>query len=352
MADRAIRRSVALNFHISPTEHCGERARTPGIQSRRQHGFTLVELLVVIAIIGILVALLLPAVQAAREAARRAQCISNLKQTGQALHNFESAHKTLPVGGLVPPSGSGYGYSWWVQLLPYIEQQDLYDKMDLERPNSGWVGFDANPQMASLLEDVHLSFMRCPSSEMPAFVKALSDKRIMSPNYVGIAGATNHQTAKNKPAGNGIGGPATGRIAASGVLILHRAISIAKITDGTSHTVAVAEQSDWCRNATGQEMDCRSDCDHGFLMGPGNDGWERHFNLTIALHRINEKSSTALGVAGNCGPNRPIQSVHPGGAHVLLADGSASFLQESVEVDTLYQLANRDEKLAEQLQVR
>jgi hypothetical protein len=264
-----------------------------------------------------------------------------LKQVGLALHNYESARKAFPVGGI--EGNQSYGYSWWVQILPYTEQQSIYEKMDLDAPNVGWVGFDANPRHAALLENVQIDFMRCPSSPLPPMVSALSDKQIMSPNYVGNAGATDHPTARNKPAGNGIGGPATGRISEGGVLILHKPIRIAKITDGTSNTLAVSEQSDWCRNATGQEIDCRSDCDHGFLMGPGADGWERHFNLTIALHRINEKSSTAVGVPGNCGPNRPYQSTHPGGVVAAMADGSVDLIDDSIEIRTLYQLANRDD---------
>lgn len=354
MGYRSRLQQIATRF----PNNCRLRHDCGGRRSRsdwpRRVGFTLVELLVVIAIIGILVGLLLPAVQSAREAARRTQCVNNLRQVGLALHGHESARNAFPIGGVEPPGGLGYGYSWWVQILPYLEQQSIYEQMDLERPNSGWVGFDINLETAALLQNVQIDVMRCPSSTLPAMVKALSDKQIMSPNYVGIAGATNHHTARNKPAGSGIGGPATGRIAAGGVLILHKPIAISKITDGTSNTMAVAEQSDWCRNATGQELDCRSDCDHGFLMGPGADGWERHFNLTIALHRINEKTSTALGVPGNCGPNRPIQSAHPGGAMVLLADGSADFLDESIDVAAVYELANRDDgdRLSNQPNVR
>lgn len=316
---------------------------TPQRHSRHIQGFTLVELLVVIAIIGILVGLLLPAVQAAREAARRTQCTNNLKQVGLAMLAYESSREAFPAGGIYPDSAAGYGYSWWVQLLPEFEQQSLFEKLDLHSTNVGWVGFDANPAHAALLQDVHLDFMRCPSSPLPAMVSALSDKRVMSPNYVGIAGATSHHTARNKPAGNGIGGPATGRIAEGGVLILHKGIPIRRITDGTSNTIAVSEQSDWCRDALGNEIDCRSDCDHGFPMGPGRDGWERQFNLTIVLHRVNEKSSSAVGVPGNCGPNRPIQSTHPGGAMALRADGSVDFLEESIEAAALYELANRDD---------
>ncbi|MEX1223849.1 MAG: DUF1559 domain-containing protein [Pirellulales bacterium] len=309
---------------------------------KKTHGFTLVELLVVIAIIGILIALLLPAVQAAREAARRMQCSNNLKQIALALHNFESTHGKLPAGGVYSKAG-GYGHSWWTQIMPYLEQKNLYDQFDFDAPHTGWLGFDASPHNAALLRDVQFEVMRCPSSPLPPMVKALSEESVMSANYVGIAGATDHPTAKDKPGGDPLGGAATGRVAAGGVLILHRGVSFSEIRDGTTNTLAIGEQSDWCRNATGELMECRSDCDHGFAMGPGNDGWERHFNLTIALHRVNDKSSTALGVAGNCGPNRPLQSAHPGGAQGALADGSVQFLSESLDIQTIYDLANRDD---------
>jgi prepilin-type N-terminal cleavage/methylation domain-containing protein len=310
--------------------------------AHRRQAFTLVELLVVIAIIGILVSLLLPAVQTAREAARRMQCSNNLKQVSLALLNFESVHGEFPPGG-VTSSTKDYGHSWWMATLPNLEQQNIYDKFDFKSQHVGWIGFTANPQNAALLNNVQFSFMRCPSSPLPAMVKALSDKNVMSPNYVGIAGATDHPTAKDKPAGNPLGGPATGRIAAGGVLILHRGVTVGDIRDGTSNTLLLGEQSDWCRDATGQQIDCRSDCDHGFQMGPGDDGWERHFNLTIALHRVNEKSSTGVGVAGNCGPNRPLQSTHPGGTMSARADGSVHFLGETIEIQTLYDLANRND---------
>ena len=310
--------------------------------SQQRVAFTLVELLVVIAIIGVLVSLLLPAVQQAREAARRMQCSNNLKQVALALHNVESAQGAFPPGGVTSSTGS-YGHSWWMETLPYLEQQNVYDQFDFDSAEVGWVGFTANPHNADLLKDVHFTFMRCPSSSLPPMVKALSDKSVMSPNYVGIAGATDHPTATDKPAGTPLGGPASGRVAAGGTLILHQGVTVAEIRDGTSNTLLLGEQSDWCRDASGNQIDCRSDCDHGFQMGPGNDGWERHFNLTIALHRVNEKSSTGIGVAGNCGPNRPLQSTHPGGTMAAYADGSVHFLPESLEIQVLYDLANRDD---------
>lgn len=89
-------------------------------------GFTLVELLVVIAIIGILIALLLPAVQAAREAARRSQCTNNLKQLGLAIHNFHDVNNVFPIG---QPDDDNDNYAWGAYILPYVEQKQMYDTL-------------------------------------------------------------------------------------------------------------------------------------------------------------------------------------------------------------------------------
>src|SRR3954453_3033933 len=126
------------------------RKNSIGQMWRRMRGFTLIELLVVIAIIAILIALLLPAVQQAREAARRAQCVNNLKQLGVALHNYESAHNKLPPAGtFAPPDDvlklewyylqsidlkSGTNYSWIVKLLPFLEEDSLYQQFNFKVP--------------------------------------------------------------------------------------------------------------------------------------------------------------------------------------------------------------------------
>ena len=131
---------------------------------------------------------------------------------------------------------------------------------------------------------------------------------------------------------------------------MYKAVAIRDVTDGMSHTMLVAENSDWCIRGDGTKVDCTTDCDHGFLIGPSGDALEvghswasRIFTTTCVLHRINERSFDALGVAGNCGPNRPILSPHPGGAQVVMGDGSVRFLNEEIELQTLYDLANRDD---------
>ena len=324
---------------------------SPSLRTRSNNsprGFTLVELLVVIAIIGVLVALLLPAVQAAREAARRTQCTNNLHQIGLGLANYESSFMVFPPGGLVSRNG-GYGHSWWVRILPYAEETATYDKFD-QNGNSngytGWVGgasYGGNAYNRDLLRKKFFKFMYCPSSNLPKFVLDNATHEFgytASPTYAGISGATNHDSATNK---SSLGG-ADGRICAGGVLVMHAAVKGGEITDGLSNTIAVGEQSDWCRDSTNPKVNCRSDCGHGFCMGPGNDGWQRQFNTTCVVHRLNEKSALATGVPGNCGPNTSIQSAHPGGAMVLFAEGSVKFLRENIDTTTvLYNLANRDD---------
>ncbi len=303
----------------------------------RLRGFTLVELLVVIAIIGILIALLLPAVQAAREAARRTQCKNNLKQIGLGLHNYHSANKKFPPGGVLK---SNQGHSWWVLMCPYIEETSIYQRFQLTGATTGWVGDTGNAINRAIVSNVTIAFMRCPSSPLPMFGLDTPDQlntNVMSPTYTGVAGATDHSTAKNMPPPS-----APGRLSYGGVLIRDKAISAGKISDGTSHTLLVVEQSDFCIDAAGLQVDCRSDCWHGFPMGLG-PATERAFNTTTFLHRINEKSYSAFGVTGNCGPNRPFQSIHSGGGHGLLCDGSVRFVNETIVIQALYDLANRDD---------
>jgi prepilin-type N-terminal cleavage/methylation domain-containing protein/prepilin-type processing-associated H-X9-DG protein len=321
---------------------------------RVSQAFTLVELLVVITIIGILIALLLPAVQAAREAARRMQCQNNLKQIGLGILNYEAQNHTLPPGGL--ESTKPFGTSWWVRILPFVESANVSDQYNYSM--GGWLGMNTDAQ--ALLKNLQFPYMYCPSSTLPK--KVLSSEvgqsgwtaNIQGTTYVGISGAAvDDATTSRYSATQVTGSYADGWQSKGGVLIEYRAVTMAEITDGTSNTIAVGEQSDWLSpvvNSGSDVMcergDCRSDCGHGFTMGPApalSTSDRRTFNLTCVYHPVNYKTATGNGVSGNCGPNTPIQSAHPGVVNVAFADGSVQTLSESLDMITLCNLATRND---------
>jgi len=318
----------------------------PG-QPRPSKGFTLVELLVVIAIIGVLVALLLPAVQAAREAARRTQCGNNLKQIGLALHNYEDVNKSLPVGATGPSPKGGYGTAWWVAILPYLEQNNLYEKFDhigVNSPHTGLVYNGTNVDNGKLLAGKMIPAMICPSSPLPkwALEGSIPDTSlgIVSPTYTAIGGATDHPSTVNSD-GQSNQHAARGRVSHGGVMTMRIPHRLAEITDGTSNTMMVGEQSGWCIKSDGTKINCRSDYGHGFSMGTAED---RFFNGTSVRYAINTRSWELTGVGVEFyGANRPIQSAHPSIAVCLLADASVQNYSQSMALQTLFNLCNRDD---------
>jgi prepilin-type N-terminal cleavage/methylation domain-containing protein len=249
--------------------------------ARQRTAFTLVELLVVIAIIGILVALLLPAIQAAREAARRSQCSNNLKQIGVALHEFHDTYKRLPPGAAVDqrpfgehPTGAAWGSSWMAYLLPFLERNALFEQLTF-RGNSGW-DYQSPPGTRPnnvAISNVTIGTYRCPSSPLPEYVANPppgTSGSVMMVTYVGISGAVNGlipgypETRVNS--GNG------GLSGGGGVLFPNGEIGLSALIDGTSFVAAVSEQGDYLVTQNTNKVDWGAGHMHGWLIGANSTG--------------------------------------------------------------------------------
>jgi prepilin-type N-terminal cleavage/methylation domain-containing protein/prepilin-type processing-associated H-X9-DG protein len=339
----------------------------------RRGGFTLTELLVVIAIMGILMALLLSAVQKVRSIANRLRCGNNLKQVGIALHGYHDVFGSFPRGCAADDGGDGqqWGFSWWVYILPYIEQDNVYRRLD----HNGQAGY-LNLNNLDVVDGFAPKVMVCPSTSLPVltpprgYFGRLQKEGICIPTYAGIAGAvdlSDNGFVERRISSNKRGGLASG----GGILFPNSAIRLVQIDDGSSYTMMVGEQSGWLIDVNGNRVDYRSAGYYGFTMGcencPGSPspsynwcaanagaeigGDNRTFNVTSVRYPINFKrgvppypgdpANTGLGV--DLGDNNPIQSVHPGGAQVLFGDGSVHFVSEQLPLLTLKLLATRDD---------
>jgi len=328
-------------------------------QCRGRRAFTLVELLVVIAIIGILIALLLPAVQAAREAARRSQCSNNLKQIGLALHNYHDTYKTLPYGAWsARNSGGNWGMSWWAGTLPYVEQGAGYDRLTFVGGHPGWTWSPVGQLNGDVFHEVNIPYMVCPSSPLEPMHDAGGGKRITRPHYVGISGATDGDGFTNRPrqqrncctcCASVTGG---GLVSAGGVLVAMETHKFADISDGTTNTLLVGECSDFIFAANGIDKTAQVNSNHGWLMGTDSPQrvmdntttYWRVYNCTTLRYPINSVKLGLPGVGNNDGQNNGVYSSHPGGAQFALADGSVRFVSETIPMFTLRILATRNDK--------
>jgi prepilin-type N-terminal cleavage/methylation domain-containing protein len=313
-------------------------------RARSRLGFTLVELLVVIAIIGVLVALLLPAVQAAREAARRSQCGNNLKQLGLAMHNYHDVHKRFPALG-TQWYGGGRWYAWTMPILPFIEQTPLYDGMMVQAiprgPGLPTPWDTGNNAWNNANWKVDLSTFICPSDFAPA-------NRGESPallNYKACVGDDYHQNHF---------APWQSNRDNRGIYQVGRWTPMAGITDGTSNTVMLGEMATgggandiiggvavtmqaWNPAACLARID---PANPRYLTAPvraefrppGGRAWDGrpYFVGFATLVAPNGPSCHWGGVDGNEHMGT-LSSRHPGGGQVALADASVRFISETID---------------------
>jgi len=334
---------------------------------KTRRGFTLIELLVVIAIIGVLIALLLPAVQAAREAARRSQCSNNLKQMGLAIHNYESAQGSFPMGGLRQDRNfdncvTDWKFTWQDYLLPFLEQGTGFNTFNFSRP---WNSITQNTAFST-----NYNVYFCPS-DTKYTQSAAGFVQYVQTSYAAVRGGTENiyyswGTATTQPNAN-----RCGAIDSEGVFGTAIAYRISDITDGTSQTLAVGETSRFLADSQVSSPFNMANV-LGAWGGPGIPGWANDVRVTggaYTVPKINSQPDTknsGPSIGSTCGGNfatpqfgNPIgwatipnpcqnngqfgfRSNHPGGANFLLCDGSVKFLKATMSTQILQALGSRN----------
>lgn len=314
----------------------------------RHSGFTLIELLVVIAIIAVLIGLLLPAVQSAREAARRTQCFNNLKQVGLGLHTFHDAYRRLPpafataetpgnVNWRSLPQTPGFfepGWSFFVSILPFLEENALFEQLNLALPIMDPVNAVARSEAAVMPLYV------CPSDHSPRLIDILDfgpsssavalagDGTLLTKapvsSYAGLIGTSDHEH-------NG---------AFDGVFFRNSRVGLGQITDGTAKTICVGERMSRMAEATWLGSITGSDVVHA-------DGWCQRLGYPTRSHNYRPANCQTTCHIRSSGPNVPSNSPsgffspHPQGCNFLNADGAVRLITDTVDLATFRALATR-----------
>ncbi len=310
---------------------------------RRRVGFTLIELLVVIAIIAVLIALLLPAVQQAREAARRTQCKNNMKQLGLALHNYHDTAKQFPPGSFVIDDTH-----WTVnrgnmltQLLPYFDQAPLYSAFNFNVADLDTIALPSG----QLLCKTVLPALLCPSdgtngngtlAGMGQNISPQSDSRAVT-NYAYSLGAQNSECATGWNVINSNGSWGHGDTLDPGQIsgpFSHKAwgAGLRDLTDGSSNTILMGETRPKC--STHQQ----NGWSHSNALWCGTAGG---INVPTCTGEPGAGGPCNVPGAAAWGASQAFKSMHTGGCHILLGDGSIRFISQNVDFATLQKLGDR-----------
>jgi prepilin-type N-terminal cleavage/methylation domain-containing protein/prepilin-type processing-associated H-X9-DG protein len=267
-------------------------------------GFTLVELLVVIAIIGVLIGLMLPAVQSVRESARRSQCSNNLRQLGLAALNYESSYGRFPPGFMVIDHEGQVagGWAWGVFIMPFIEQSSLKDTLSAKKYTLSQVISD--PELLPMLQ-TNLPVFKCPSSPIGPLrqFRGEGSQMVATANYTCSRGFFNYSGNTHRTRRN------------NGVFYGESATRMSDITDGASHTIMLGERTALAAS-TGDPSQWPSWC------GPGGLGIGSTVSSTVSIEMNHPSSIHAFS------------SSHRGGAQFCFADGSVRLISDEIESAT------------------